>query len=129
MIAPPFFGNASLLDRNEGDARMHEGDPHLRSVAAVTGYRIHAADGDIGHVESFLVDAQGWGIGYLVIDTRNWRQGDHVLVAPAAVTEIDWPSTKVHLRATREQVRASRAWQAAVELPQEDWASRYSHQK
>jgi hypothetical protein len=128
MIAPSFFGNASLSDRNEGDARMNEGDPHLRSVAAVTGYHIHAADGDIGHVESFLVDDQGWGIGYLVIDTRNWRQGDHVLVAPAAVTEIDWFNRKVHLRVTREQVRASAAWQAAVELPQKDWASLYSHQ-
>ena len=27
---------------------------------AVTGYHIHAADGEIGHVEDFLVDDAGW---------------------------------------------------------------------
>jgi hypothetical protein len=31
-----------------------DGDPHLRSVAAVTGYHIQASDGEIGHVEDFL---------------------------------------------------------------------------
>ena len=29
-------------------------DPHLRSIGTVSGYRIHANDGEIGHVEDFL---------------------------------------------------------------------------
>jgi len=35
--------------------RSHD-DPHLRSVEAVTGYHIHASDGEIGHVEDFLLE-------------------------------------------------------------------------
>ena len=31
-------------------------DPHLRSTRAVSGYHIHATDGDIGHVEDFIID-------------------------------------------------------------------------
>jgi hypothetical protein len=102
--------------------RSCNGDPHLRSVAAVTGYHIQATDGDIGHVESFLVDDQGWSILYLVIDTRNWLRGTHVLVAPAAVSGIDWSSGEVRLRVTREQVRTSRAWQSEAALPEKDRA-------
>jgi hypothetical protein len=44
------------------------GDPHLRSSAAVIGYHIAAADGDIGHVEDFLVDDETWSIRYMVVD-------------------------------------------------------------
>ena len=60
-----------------------EGDPHLRSVRAVTGYRIEATDGDIGHIDDFIVDdgdlrTAPWGIRYLVIDTRNWLPGRRV---------------------------------------------------
>lgn len=113
-------------DFNEGG--MEGGDPHLRSVAAVTGYHIHAADGDIGHVESFLVDDEGWDILYLVIDTGNWWQGDHVLVSPAAVANIDWLDSKVHLRVTRQQW-ASPASQAAETLTETDRQNLYSHYK
>ncbi len=96
---------------------MSEGDPHLRSADAVTGYYIHASDGETGHVESFLIDDKDWNILYLVIDTRNWWKGDHVLVAPAAVERIDWLNRAIYLRVTREQVRSSRAWQAEAPTP------------
>src|ERR1700733_14269240 len=31
-------------------------DPHLRSTLTVSGYHIQATDGEIGHVEDFIVD-------------------------------------------------------------------------
>src|SRR5439155_1704239 len=50
-------------------------DPHLRSARDVMGYYIHATDGDLGHVEDFLVDAETWAIRYCIVDTRNWLPG------------------------------------------------------
>jgi hypothetical protein len=50
-------------------------DPHLRSIEAVTGYHIHASDGEIGHVEDFLVEDADWSIHYLVVDTRTGGPG------------------------------------------------------
>ena len=130
LMAPPSRSEAKWSNGYDVEGRVDdEGDPHLRSVSAVTGYYIHAVDGNIGHVESFLVDDQGWGILYLVVDTRNWWHGDHVLVAPAAVAEIDWLNSKVDLLVTREQVRASRAWQAEAALPEKDRANLYSQYK
>ncbi len=57
---------------------LNDGDPHLRSTATVTGYHIHASDGQIGHVENFLIDDATWSIRYLIVDTRNWWPGKHV---------------------------------------------------
>ena len=57
-------------------------DPHLRSIEAVTGYHIHASDGEIGHVEDFLVEDADWSIHYLVVDTKNWWPGKKVLISP-----------------------------------------------
>jgi hypothetical protein len=54
------------------DARRSHDDLHLRSIEAVIGYHIQASDGEIGHVEDFLVEDADWSIRYLVVDTKNW---------------------------------------------------------
>src|SRR5208282_6010582 len=36
--------------------RSESPDSHLRSTEAVTGYHIEAVDGEIGHVDGFVVD-------------------------------------------------------------------------
>jgi hypothetical protein len=55
---------------------------HLRSVKEVIGYHIQATDGDIGHVEDFVVDDEVWALRYVVVDTRNWLPGRKVLWYP-----------------------------------------------
>jgi hypothetical protein len=88
-------------------APRQSGDPHLRSVKEVTGYHIRATDGDIGHVEEFLLDDAGWTIRYIVADTRNWWPGRKVLVAPKWIREVDWGSRLLHVGITRQQVETS----------------------
>ena len=44
------------------------------------GYHIEATDGEIGHVEDFLVEDSSWAIRYMIVDTRNWWPGRKVLV-------------------------------------------------
>jgi hypothetical protein len=57
-------------------------DSHLRSTDAVRGYWIEATDGDIGHVDGFIVDDESWSIRYMEVATRNWWTGKKVLVYP-----------------------------------------------
>ncbi|PIR25273.1 MAG: photosystem reaction center subunit H [Deltaproteobacteria bacterium CG_4_10_14_0_2_um_filter_43_8] len=64
------------------------GDPHLRSAKEVSGYHIEASDGEIGHIEDFLVEDDNWRIRYIVVDTRNWLPGKKVLIAPAWIEKI-----------------------------------------
>ncbi|MCJ7541349.1 MAG: hypothetical protein MUO88_17000 [Desulfobacterales bacterium] len=38
----------------------HRDDPFLRSTRHVPGYRIHATDGEIDHVEDIILDDESW---------------------------------------------------------------------
>lgn len=82
-------------------------DHHLRSVRAVTGYTIDAADGRIGHVDDFLIDDETWAIRYLVIDTRNWWPGKRVVIAPQWIERVGWHDAQVHVRLTRAAIKGS----------------------
>ena len=84
--------------------------PHLRSADTVTHYYIHACDGDIGHVEEFLVDTDARAIRYMVADTRNWLPGRKVLISPQWIEDISWTEETVHLDLTQAQVRGSPEW-------------------
>jgi len=101
--------SAEVLRRAKhiANARRENDDPHLRSVKAVTGYHIDASDGEIGHVEDFLMDDTDWSIHYLIVDTKNWWPGKKVLISPRSAREIDWNEKLVHLDVDRQKVKAS----------------------
>jgi uncharacterized protein YrrD len=82
-------------------------DPHLRSTNEVSGYNIHATDGEIGHVADFVIDDETWAIRYLVIDTRNWWPGKKVLISPKWIESISWDELKVFVNLTRETIKQS----------------------
>lgn len=104
----PLTGRETSLEKERHwDWAGEGGDPHLRSSAAVTGYHIAATDGDIGHVEDFLVDDARWAIRYMIVDTRNWWPGKKVLVSPEWIERVDWSDSKVHVGLTREQLQKS----------------------
>lgn len=81
------------------------GNSHLRSTREVTSYAIKATDGEIGHVEDFIVEDRTWIIRYMVIDTRNWLPGRKVLVAPTWIASVDWPEGQVTVDLTRDAIR------------------------
>ena len=75
--APGFLARrgerGAVLPGDEARAEREEAnDLHLRSANKVTGYHIEATDGDIGHVEDFIIDGETWEIRYMVVDTQNW---------------------------------------------------------
>jgi hypothetical protein len=102
-------------------------DPHLRSSLAVTGYYIQASDGDIGHVEDFLVDDRSWSIRYMIVDTTNWWAGKKVLVAPAWIERVDWAESKVHVRLGREQIKSSPEYDPAKPIERAYETRLYGH--
>jgi hypothetical protein len=101
-------------EREIDDARHSKNDPALRSANEVTGYRIHASDGEIGHVEGFLVEDDDWSIHYLVVDTKNWWPGKKVLISPLSVRKIDWAGRQVTLGADRQRVKDGPAYDPSM---------------
>lgn len=82
-------------------------ETHLRSTVEVKGYAIAARDGEIWHVEDFIVDTQYWVIRYLKIDTRNWLPGKHILVNPGWIEEISWTTRTVSVGLSCEAIKGA----------------------
>lgn len=111
-VSPALAARAHEEEKIE--KHLDDEDPHLCSVAAMTGYHIHASDGAIGHVETILLEEADWSIHYLVVDTKNWLPGKSVLIAPRSVRKIDWAERQVTLDVDRQRVKDSPAYDAAV---------------
>jgi PRC-barrel domain len=84
--------------------------PHLRSSKEVTGYRIHARDGEIGHVEDLVVDDADWVVRYVEVDTKNWLPGKKVLVQTARIDHISWAEQTVAVTLTRRSIESAPAY-------------------
>lgn len=82
-------------------------NPNLRSTSVVSGYNIQALDGEIGHVEDFVIDDATWGIRYLVVDTVNWWSGKKVLISPRWIERVSWDMSKVFINLPCEAIRQS----------------------
>jgi len=82
-------------------------DPHLRSTFDVSSYNIQATDGEIGHVEDFIIDDETWTIRYLIINTRNWWPGKKVLVSPRWIERVSWDEKTVFVNLLRETIKQS----------------------
>jgi uncharacterized protein YrrD len=98
------------------EVEREAGDPHLRSSAEVTGYRVEASDGNIGHIDDFLFDGSSWAIRHAVVDTREWLPGGHVLIEPLSIERVDWNQHEVRVKLTREVIKSSPPYDRKVLL-------------
>ena len=108
-------------------ARETEDDPRLRSCKAITGYNIHASDGDIGHVCGMLIDDETWAVRYLIVDTSNWWVGHQMLVAPQWIEGVRWAEGTVSVKLTRQQVKDAPPFESTGALTREDEARLHAH--
>jgi hypothetical protein len=105
---PSQLANVCAASTEEARAeriRRESAESHLRSTEAVTGYYIGAADGEIGHVDGFVVDDEAWAIRYIEVATRNWWPGKKVLVSPAWIERVSWTDSKVYVGLSREAIQ------------------------
>lgn len=102
-------------------------DPSLRSTHDVTGHHIQATDGEIGHVDDFIIDSETWAIRYLIVSTRNWWPGKKILISPLWIDRVSWPESKVFVGLTRETIKKSPEYNEAALLNREYESSLYRH--
>ena len=107
------------LRANRTRATRTSDDYHLRSSNAVTGYRVEATDGNIGHVEDLLVDDYTWAIRYLLVKTSNWWGGRRVLVAPQSIEDVNWSKSTVSVDLTRQAIKNTISYDSARQLGRE----------
>ncbi len=102
---PPLASDSNELKKIKEEEKAW--DPNLRSTKVVTGYAIQASDGEIGHVDGFIIDDKTWTIRYLIIDTTNWWAGKKVLISPQWIDRVSWDDSKVFVNLSRESIKKS----------------------
>jgi hypothetical protein len=123
--AQPTEIDEEMLARERESFEMS--DPHLRSSRDVTGYYIQATDGDLGHVEDFLVDDETWAIRYCIVDTRNWLPGRKVLVSPEWIQRVSWEDSKVYVDLSKRHIEAAPEFDPSVPLARDQEERLYTH--
>jgi hypothetical protein len=71
-------------------------------TADLTGFDVEATDGAIGSVDEATYETNA---SYVVVDTGPWILGEKAMLPAGVIERIDLDDRKVHLNATRDQVR------------------------
>lgn len=129
MMVPPVPVLPAAAPARRGAVTMREaGDEHLRSVRAVTGYDIAALDGEIGHVDDFILDDQDWAIRWLVVSTGAWLLGGRkVLVSPRWVAGVSWGRRQVDIDLLRVAIEGSPEYDPTMPVNREYEARLYDY--
>ena len=102
-------------------------DPHLRSAHDVAGYQVNGTDGEVGHVEDLIVDVENWSIRYIIVDTRRFLPGKHVIVSPDWIDDMDWSRRRMTLDVTSEMFNKAPAYEAGQEIDRDCEKKLYDH--
>lgn len=71
------------------------------------GLPVHATDGEIGHIDTFLFDDSDWNLRYVVVETGSWLFERKVLVSTASLDRDSLSRGVLNVFLTREQLRHS----------------------
>ena len=90
-------------------------DERLDSVKTTSGYHIRARNGEIGHVDDFLIGQDSWRIRYLLVDTSNWIGGRSVIVSSEAVERVNKADSEIYVDADRDAIKNAPALESIEE--------------
>ncbi|MFT5180539.1 MAG: hypothetical protein ACI8S3_000413 [Alphaproteobacteria bacterium] len=86
--------SSDLPVANQG--KQH-GDPHLRSIREVKGYKVVGVDGPVGKIDDFIAGDDDWKIHFVVIAADATAAFRKVLVGPGLINRVDFDAKTVHL--------------------------------
>ena len=111
---PIYWGAPELIPAGAGFAAAmpvasepSHANPHLRALKETRGYHVAASDGEIGHVEDVLIDVAAGipRVTHVVVETRNWLPGAHVVVDVSTLREISYEDARVVVALTKDEIK------------------------
>lgn len=79
----------------------------LLNLKRISGHKLAASDGEIGHVKDFYFDDKSWAVRYLVADTGSWLTGRQVLLSPYSFGRFDADGEMLQVNLTKKQIENS----------------------
>ena len=119
MIGGPILTNIYNKDLEK------KSDTHLRSISEVATYQVHATDGEIGHVEDFIIKDKTWEIQYLIVRINNIKAEKKVLISPSWIERVSRVDKEVYVNHNRQEVVSAAEYTDAVMLKGDHELSRY----
>ncbi len=77
----------------------------------VTGYEVHATDGDIGKIDEATYETGG---SYLVVDTGFWIFGKKRMLPAGVVERVDHDGRVVYVNRTKAQIKDAPDWDSEL---------------
>ena len=99
----------------------------LRRIRELTELTILATDGEIGSLQEVYFDDRNWAIRYLVVKAGGWLLCREVLLAPAAVAEINDAQRMMKVALTKDQIRQAPPIEAAKPLSRDYEEAYFRH--
>lgn len=118
---------AAVPGQGSAMAPESRAEPQLRSMSEMAGYKIEARDGQIGHVEDFLIEEETWKVRYLVVDTGAVLPGKKVLLAPLWIDRITWADRCVTVDLAAGQIRTAPKFEKRTPLTREYELAVFEH--
>ncbi len=115
----PYIGEAAIPRITPvalAEEIYEEETSHLHGTKYLSGYHIHASDGEIGHVDDFLIDDTDWVVRYIVVQTHNWIHGKKTLISPQWITKINWELSNLNIRFSRNKIKNSPEYNPETEI-------------
>jgi hypothetical protein len=115
----------------EQSADIHTEPPVSREHEAATqgliGYNIYAEDGEIGHLDGFVMDDESWSLRYIEVATRNWWPGKKVLVSPAWIERVSRTSPELYVSLPRDAIKGAPEYIESSPITREYESALYFH--
>jgi hypothetical protein len=121
VFVPPALTPSPLSENHQPvappDPPQRKGDRRLRSSAKIlSGYTMHAQDGEIGLVKDFVVDDIQWCVRYLVIHLGLMFLGKDALLAPEWIERISVDGAEVFVNLPRSTIKDAPEYNSALPL-------------
>lgn len=93
--------------RKPEDKGIKKDDDHLASLSALIHFRLLAKDGELGHVEDFILNRDVDEVLYPLINDRNWLPGKNIVLPLEWIKSIESGARFVSVSTTREQIQTA----------------------
>jgi len=89
------------------DGIVPTAESHTQNTKDLSGHKLAALDGDIGHLKDFYFDDNIWVVRYAIADTATWLTGRLVLLSPHAFGKLDPDKKTLHINLNKAQIEAA----------------------
>ncbi|MFO0752157.1 MAG: hypothetical protein U0411_02375 [Thermodesulfovibrionales bacterium] len=126
-VSPP----PAQVESQQSPDEEQAADPHLFGSQEMIEFRIEALDGDVGHIEDFIMDEDDWIIHYLVValDDPNpeVESPKSVLISTEWIQKAVRSEERIYVNLDRERVASSPVYDPALPITREFELEIYDH--